>query len=52
MKSFQVIAKGDGYNTIDSLPEIYTYRVYSEEEKAILEQISLILEILYQRNKD
>ena len=49
---FQVIAKGDGYNTIDSLPEIYTYRVYSEEEKAILEQISLILEILYQRNKD
>lgn len=50
--SFQVISKGDGYNTTDSLPQIYTYRVYTDEEKAILEQISLILEILYQRNKD
>jgi hypothetical protein len=50
--NFQVISKGDGYNTTDSLPQIYTYRVYSDEEKAILEQISLILEILYQRNKD
>lgn len=50
--TFEIVAKGDGYNTADSVAATYTYRVYSAEEKVIKSSLSVILELLYQKNRD
>lgn len=48
---FEVIAQGDNFNTSNSKSTVYNYRVYSDEEKAVMAHISIILELLYQRNR-
>jgi hypothetical protein len=47
--SYEIRVKkiGDGFNTLDSLEAVYTYRIYTAEELEIKDILSLVKDILY-----